>query len=144
MTKRQQHPPPTVKPGQKVPDSGIYRAPGGRQSTLVRGARGYGDEGDSLLVALAPSYRKHITWADENAGATVTLQERLRQMSKFHIDGRECAGGKHITWADESAQAADRIDALELALYRIAGHGNITGDKAREIACEALGIATVN
>lgn len=33
-----------------------------------------------------------------------------------------------------------RIEALELALHRIAGHGNITGDKAREIAAEALGI----
>ena len=37
-------------------------------------------------------------------------------------------------------EAADRIVALELALHRIAGHGNITGDKAREIASEALGI----
>ena len=33
---------------------------------------------------------------------------------------------------------AARIDVLELALHRIAGHGNITGAKAREIADEAL------
>ena len=31
------------------------------------------------------------------------------------------------------------VDAVN-ALHRIAGHGNITGDKAREIASEALGI----
>lgn len=37
-------------------------------------------------------------------------------------------------------EATQRIEALELALHRIAGHGNITGDKAREIAAEALGI----
>ncbi len=36
--------------------------------------------------------------------------------------------------------AAELILKLELALHRIAGHGNITGDKAREIAAEALGI----
>ena len=34
----------------------------------------------------------------------------------------------------------DRAEQLGLALHRIAGHGNITSDKAREIAAEALGI----
>lgn len=32
------------------------------------------------------------------------------------------------------------IDRLELALHLIAGHGNITADRARTIAAEALGI----
>lgn len=31
-----------------------------------------------------------------------------------------------------------RIDRLEIALHRIAGHGNVAADKAREIAAEAL------
>lgn len=31
-----------------------------------------------------------------------------------------------------------RVDRLEIALHRIAGHGNITGEKAREIAADAL------
>lgn len=35
--------------------------------------------------------------------------------------------------------AANYIDRLELALHQIAGHGNITGDRARKIAAEALG-----
>ena len=30
------------------------------------------------------------------------------------------------------------IDRLEIALHRIAGHGNITAEKAREIAAEAV------
>ena len=38
-------------------------------------------------------------------------------------------------------KAHDRIIKLELALHQIAGHGNITGDRAREIASEALGIS---
>lgn len=38
------------------------------------------------------------------------------------------------------ANAEIHIERLELALYRIVGHGNITGDKARTIAAEALGI----
>ena len=35
-------------------------------------------------------------------------------------------------------QAIDRIEILEIALHRIAGHADITGEKAREIAAEAL------
>ena len=51
----------------------------------------------------------------------MTLQERLRQMAKFH-DSRECVGGqRHLTWSAESAEAADRIDALEAALDEIHG-----------------------
>jgi hypothetical protein len=29
--------PPPIKPGQKVPDSGIYRDPSGKRATMVRG-----------------------------------------------------------------------------------------------------------
>lgn len=35
--------------------------------------------------------------------------------------------------------AADEILRFELALHQIAGHGNITGERARKIANEALG-----
>lgn len=67
----------------------------------------------------------------------MTLPERLRQMGRFH-ERSECPGGWHLTWAAESIEAADRIDRLEIAMHRIAGHGNITAEKAREIAAEAL------
>ncbi len=39
----------------------------------------------------------------------------------------------------EMEAAAQMIDDLSLALHQIAGHGNITGDRAREIAAAALG-----
>lgn len=48
------------------------------------------------------------------------------------------------TPTDREREAADYIEQLELALHRIAGHSNITGDKARAIAAEALGIDKVN
>ena len=68
----------------------------------------------------------------------MTLQERLRQMASFH-ETRACQGGeRHLTWADESRQAADVIDRFELALHRIVGHGNITVEKAKAVAAEAL------
>lgn len=38
----------------------------------------------------------------------------------------------------EMEVVADRLDTMELALHQIAGHGNITGDRARQIAIEAL------
>jgi hypothetical protein len=34
----------------------------------------------------------------------------------------------------------DRVNRMELALHQIHGHGNITGERAREIAAEALEI----
>ena len=47
--------------------------------------------------------------------------ERIRR----NIDMRACAREK-------------RIEKLEIALHQIAGHGNITGERARKIAKEAL------
>lgn len=72
-----------------------------------------------------------------DAHGFMTLPERLRQMGRCH-ESAECPGGRHWTWAAESIEAADRIDRLELALHRIAGHANITGEKARAVAEEAL------
>lgn len=40
----------------------------------------------------------------------------------------------------EMEVVANRLDAMELALHQIAGNGNITGRRAREIASDALGI----
>lgn len=39
----------------------------------------------------------------------------------------------------ELLEILNRTDAWELALYRILGHSNITGERARDIAAEALG-----
>jgi hypothetical protein len=36
MPKKPTAPPPPIKPGEKVPDSGIYRDGSGRRSTLVK------------------------------------------------------------------------------------------------------------
>lgn len=35
-------------------------------------------------------------------------------------------------------EAADRIDKLEIALHTIVGHGNITVERAKQVAREAL------
>jgi hypothetical protein len=40
----------------------------------------------------------------------------------------------------DAVRVGRHVDVLELALHRIAGHGNITGAKAREIAVEVLGL----
>lgn len=40
--------------------------------------------------------------------------------------------------AIDGASLEARLDRYELALHRIAGHVNIAGEKAREIAAEAL------
>lgn len=41
-----------------------------------------------------------------------------------------------------AARREERINALEIALNRIVGHANITVDKAKKIAAEALGEPT--
>lgn len=43
------------------------------------------------------------------------------------------------TYAELASASKKRISKLELALHQIAGHGNITGERARAIASEALG-----
>lgn len=54
------------------------------------------------------------------------------------IDKDECVHRPHyvVPWV---ARAADRIVELELALHAIVGHGNITVERAKAIAAEALG-----
>jgi hypothetical protein len=37
-------------------------------------------------------------------------------------------------------EAAKRLDRMDIALHRIAGHGNITGERARQIAADALDV----
>lgn len=71
------------------------------------------------------------------------LVDRLRgkYASGPHLpNGNPEFGWKQFQSPPIQHEAAARIDRLELALHRISGHGNITGDKAREIAAEALGI----
>lgn len=79
------------------------------------------------------------TLADKNEPFSVTLTDEQRQ----HL---EAIYGRNFIASTEAQKsiliaAMHRFDRMELALYRIAGHGNITGEKAREIAAEALGIA---
>ena len=78
-----------------------------------------------------------------------SLEKRLLELAAAERDvaagmdmrPEDTANGQYAKTADD---ARLHIINLELALYRIAGNGNITGDKAREIACEALGIAKLN
>lgn len=45
-----------------------------------------------------------------------------------------------IISVDDAVRVGGYIDEMELALHSIAGHGNITGERAREIAARALSI----
>jgi hypothetical protein len=48
-------------------------------------------------------------------------------------------------WGEMSfKELGEYIDRLELGLHQIAGHGNITGDRARQVACETLGLRKVD
>ena len=64
------------------------------------------------------------------------LIERLKQRAERE---RSLSGGlKPPLVADLLDEAANHLKRLELALLQISGHGNITGERAREIATEAL------
>lgn len=71
----------------------------------------------------------------------MTLLERLKKPDEIWAgtDFMRKIGERPRTKLE--TEAAVRLDTLEMALHRIAGHGNITGERAREIASEALGIA---
>lgn len=67
------------------------------------------------------------------------VPRRLRSMAEFSPESETIT--KIIPAGREFLLATSAyVDRLELALHRIVGHGNITGDKARTIAAEALGI----
>lgn len=69
----------------------------------------------------------------------IDCPSRLKAMAEF--SPRSTTVTRLIAEADVFLrEASEYVNKLELALHRIAGHGNITGDKAREIATEALGI----
>lgn len=65
----------------------------------------------------------------------MSTTDRLRDLLKQATTERS-----HYYVADCCREAIARIDALELALHRIVGHGNISVEKAKEVAAEALGI----
>lgn len=83
---------------------------------------------------------------DPFMGKDVQISDRLvdRLRGKYASGPHLPNGNPEFGWRQFQAppiqhEAADRIDELELALHRIAGHGNITGAKAREIAHDAIG-----
>ena len=57
-----------------------------------------------------------------------------------HYDTQYYPSGLSREDAEYIVAAVNSVSRYELALYRIAGHGNITGEKARKIASEALSI----
>lgn len=64
---------------------------------------------------------------------------RLKAMAEF--SPRATTVTRLIEEADTFLREASAyVNRLELALHQIAGHGNIAGDRARQIACDALGI----
>lgn len=84
-----------------------------------------------------------------------SLHAQSGTVSSRDVPGDKCPNCDVPLWRVTERQAGnqmvDRCEAavlrsrdLELALHQIAGHGNITGDRARTIACEALGIDKVN
>lgn len=84
---------------------------------------------------------------DPFTGKDVQISNRLvdRLRGKYASGPHLPNGNPEFGWRQFQSppiqhEAAAWIDRLELALHRIAGHGNITGDKARTIAAEALGV----
>lgn len=70
-----------------------------------------------------------------NVDGTPTLERELKGAAHSAASRDGCEVEATAEW-----RAMQRIDRLELALHQIVGHGNITGDRARDIAAEALGI----
>lgn len=68
----------------------------------------------------------------------MTPRTRARQILKPMFE-RPVSPGEVLV-CNSVTDLAERVERYELALHGIAGHGNITGEKAREIASKALGI----
>ena len=80
-------------------------------------------------------------------GKTVQVHDGLvdRLRGKYASGPHLPNGNPEFGWRQFQAppiqhEAAAYIEALELALHQILGHGNITGQRARKIAAEALGV----
>lgn len=70
---------------------------------------------------------------------SIDYPSRLRAMADFSPEASTVTklipeGAKFLR------ETAAHVIKIELALHQIAGHGNITGERARQIASEALGI----
>lgn len=74
-----------------------------------------------------------------------TLLDRLRNSTgdTSAIEALRLAGVMYLGTRHHTTPCPmRRIDQLEIALHRIVGHGNITVEKAKQIAAEALGEQT--
>lgn len=70
-----------------------------------------------------------------NADGTPTLERELKGAAHSTAARERCAVETTPEW-----RAMEHIDRLEIALHTILGHGNITVDRAKKLAAEALGL----
>mgnify|MGYP000877845387 CR=1 FL=1 len=68
-----------------------------------------------------------------NANGTPTLERELKGAAHSTAARDGCDVETTPEW-----RAMQRIDRLEIALHTIVGHGNITVERAKQVAAEAL------